>query len=77
MDLSSFQSQTAQRLRAEGRAEGRAANILLLLDHRGVELSDEERERVMGCSDFDTLDLWFRRAVTASSAAGVFDGQEG
>ncbi|MFE6310547.1 hypothetical protein [Streptomyces rochei] len=76
MDLSFFQSETAQRLRAEGRAEGRAEDVLLLLERRGVEVSEEERARIAGCTDMGVLDAWFVRAITASSVAEVF-GAEG
>ncbi|MFJ7771840.1 hypothetical protein ACIQ1J_26430 [Streptomyces sp. NPDC097107] len=80
-DLSFFQSQTAQSLRAEGRAEGcaegRAEDILLLLDGRGIEVSEEERARIVGCADLDTLGVWFTRAITAVSTAEVLrpDGE--
>ncbi|MGC2997560.1 hypothetical protein ACPF8X_03925 [Streptomyces sp. G35A] len=79
MDLSLFQSQTAQQLRAEGRAEGRAKDLLLLLGHRGVEVSEQDRERIVGCGDPDVLGLWFRNALTATSTAEVFtsDGESG
>ncbi|GAB3172514.1 hypothetical protein [Streptomyces incanus] len=72
VDLSFFQSETAQKLRAEGRVEGRVEDILRLLDGRGVEVSAEERERIAGCGDLDMLDVWFTRAITATSAAEVF-----
>jgi hypothetical protein len=72
VDLSFFQSQTAQNLRAQGRAEGRAEDILLLLDCRGIEVSEEDRERIAGCTDLDTLSTWFTRAITATSAAELF-----
>jgi hypothetical protein len=74
-DLSFFQSETAQSLRAEGRAEGRAGALLLLLDRRGVEVSEEERARIAGCGDMGVLDVWFTRAITASSAAEVFESE--
>lgn len=77
VDLSFFQSQTAQQLRAEGRAEGRAEAVLLLLGHRNVEVSEEDRERILGCGDPDVLDVWLKRALTATSAAEVFDGSDG
>ncbi|WP_030860910.1 hypothetical protein [Streptomyces sp. NRRL S-37] len=79
MDLSWFQSQTAQQLRAEGEARGEARGqakaVLVLLGHRGVEVSEEDRERIAGCRDLDTLNVWFLRAVTATSAAELFDGE--
>ncbi|WP_225078001.1 MULTISPECIES: hypothetical protein [unclassified Streptomyces] len=71
-DLSFFQSQTAQNLRAEGRAEGRAEDVLLVLERRGVEISEEDRERIVGCADLDTLSIWFARAITATSTAELF-----
>ncbi|MGW9495347.1 hypothetical protein ACWG5P_13285 [Streptomyces prasinus] len=84
VDLSFFQSETAQRLRAEGRdegrdegrVEGRTEDILRLLDGRGVEMSAEERERITGCRDLGTLDVWFTRVITATSAAEVFESGE-
>lgn len=80
VDLSFFQSQTAQQLRAEGeakgeakgRAEGRAEAVLVLLGHRGIEVSEEDRERIVGCGDPDVLDLWLTRVLTATSTAEVF-----
>ncbi|MBH5135323.1 hypothetical protein I3J14_35340 [Streptomyces sp. HB-N217] len=74
--LSFFQSQTAQNLRAEGRAVGRAEAILLLLGDRGVEVSEEARERILGCHDLGVLGVWFRRAITAVSVAEVFGASD-
>ncbi|MGW2895975.1 hypothetical protein ACWDAO_15470 [Streptomyces sp. NPDC001212] len=67
-DLSFFQSQTAQNLRAEGRAE----DVLLRLERQGVEISEEDRERIVGCADLGTLSIWFARAITATSTAELF-----
>ncbi|MFF9484791.1 hypothetical protein [Streptomyces sp. NPDC014676] len=76
VDLSFFQSQTAQQLRAEGEARGEARGqakaVLVLLGHRGVEVSEEDRERIIGCGDPDVLDLWLTRALTATSTAEIF-----
>ncbi|MGW0486608.1 hypothetical protein [Streptomyces olivaceus] len=79
-DLSFFQSETAQNLRAEGREEGReegraagrAEDIQLLLRNRGIQVSEEERARIVGCGDLDTLGVWFTRAITATVAAELF-----
>ncbi|MFF5155348.1 hypothetical protein ACFY3N_03565 [Streptomyces sp. NPDC000348] len=68
MDLSWFQSETAQKLRAEGQAKA----LLTLLGHRSVEVSEEDRERIVGCGDPGVLDLWFSKALTATSMAEVF-----
>ncbi|MEU5522579.1 hypothetical protein ABZ759_18435 [Streptomyces sp. NPDC047860] len=76
MDLSFFQSQTAQQLRAEGYANGLAEKSLLaLLSYRGIPASDEDRKRIASCWDLDTLHVWTTRAITATSAAEVFEGE--
>ncbi|NUV65041.1 hypothetical protein [Streptomyces sp. CAI-85] len=75
VDLSFFQSETAQKLREEGREEGlvesRVKDILILLAHRGVEVTEADRERIVGCDDLDVLGRWFTRAITATSTAEV------
>ncbi|MEU4351443.1 hypothetical protein [Streptomyces sp. NPDC023838] len=71
-DLSFFKSPISEEIRDEGRAEGRAEDILRLLDRRGVEVSDEARERISACDDLDALSLWFDRAITATAIEEVF-----
>ncbi|MBD9735398.1 hypothetical protein IGX29_27060, partial [Streptomyces sp. H28] len=45
---------------------------LLLLHHRGVEVTEGDRERIESCDDLDVLDLWLTRAIAATSMAEVF-----
>jgi hypothetical protein len=56
---------------AEGKATGKAEGILAVLAAREVPVSDAIRERILSCSDIDTLDAWIRRAAVASTAAAV------
>ncbi|MFD6950881.1 hypothetical protein A6A08_19255 [Nocardiopsis sp. TSRI0078] len=62
--------------REEGREEGRAAeaadNVLLLLDARGLAVSDQVRRRVESCTDLRTLRAWVRRAATVEHAEDLF-----
>ena len=51
----------------EGKAEGKAEAILTVLATRGVTASAKQAERIRGCRDPQTLDLWLRRAVTATA----------
>ncbi|MBT2492475.1 hypothetical protein J7E96_29005 [Streptomyces sp. ISL-96] len=67
-----FRSETAQRLRAEGRAEARSESILLLLTQRGIEIPSDARERITTCTDLDTLSTWLTRAITATTAGELF-----
>ncbi|MTE11189.1 hypothetical protein [Nocardia aurantiaca] len=77
VDLSFFRSETSQRLRAEGRVEGRVQTlidaILRSLRARGIEVSQEARQRIESCRELDTLDAWFDRSLTASSITEIFD----
>ncbi len=79
MDLSFFQSPLAQELRDEGRAEGEAKGeakaLLLVLAGRGIDVSDEARERITNCTDHAALSTWLTRAATATSAAEIFEGE--
>ncbi|WP_329547137.1 hypothetical protein OG548_25865 [Streptomyces sp. NBC_01356] len=71
-DTSFFTSSLSQEIRAEGEARGRVKDILLLLEGRSIPVSDTDRERITTCDDLDTLDRWFRRAITATSTTEVF-----
>jgi hypothetical protein len=57
---------------AKGKAEGKAEAVLKLLVARHLAPSPEQRQRVTACTDPTQLDLWFDRAITASTAAEVF-----
>ncbi|RAJ70665.1 MULTISPECIES: DUF4351 domain-containing protein [unclassified Streptomyces] len=72
LPLSYFRSETSMRLRAEGRAEGRAEDVLRILDRRGVDVPDALRERVAGCTDLAQLDAWFDRAIFVDTAEALF-----
>ncbi|MFF9013323.1 hypothetical protein ACF09C_10210 [Streptomyces sp. NPDC014870] len=71
-DLSFYKSYLSEELRAEGRAESSAAAILIVLEQRGLEVSDAVRERVTGCDDPEVLRRWLVRAVTVGSAEEIF-----
>ncbi|MFG3339090.1 hypothetical protein [Glycomyces sp. NPDC048151] len=58
---------------AEGRAEGRAESLLRILIGRKVALSTEQVEQIESCTDVRQLEIWIDRAITAETAADVFD----
>lgn len=74
VDLSPYKSYIFEEFRDEGRAQRGAEDIVLVLEARGLDVSDEVRERVAGCDDPDLLREWLTRAVTASSAEEIFAG---
>jgi len=56
----------------EGKQEGEAEAILLVLEARGLHVTDAERERIIGCTDLKQLKKWVTRAATAEKADDLF-----
>jgi hypothetical protein len=87
VDLSFYKSYLVEEIReearaearVEGRAEGEARraveDVLLVLEQRGLDISDDVRSRVTDCGDPDLLRRWLTRAVTAPKAEEIFEGE--
>ncbi|WP_432054709.1 hypothetical protein [Streptomyces sp. bgisy022] len=81
VDLSFYKSYLVEEIREEARAEASAESerrraaedVLTVLAERGLDVSDQARERINGCDDPQTLSRWLRRAVTAPTTEAVFD----
>ncbi|MEU0074832.1 hypothetical protein ABZ027_35665 [Streptomyces sp. NPDC006332] len=77
VDLSFYKSPLFEEVRAEARAEGQtrraAEDILAVLAERGIDVSEDARERITGCGDPEVLRHWLRRAVTAPTAEDIFE----
>jgi hypothetical protein len=58
--------------RTEGRAEGEAKAVLLVLQARKVCVSQEARERIMSCTDLEQLERWLERAATVGTLDELF-----
>ena len=58
---------------AEGEVRGRARSILRILESRGLGPTPAQRELIESCEDLGQLDTWFDRALTATTAAAVFE----
>jgi len=56
---------------ARGEARGVARSILGFLEARGLAISEDQRQEILGCQDLDRLQQWLRRAALASSADEV------
>jgi len=57
---------------AKGIVKGEARALLRLLDAKYLDPSQEQRSRVLSCTDVSQLDRWIDRIVTARTAAEVF-----
>ena len=57
---------------AKGKAEGEANSVLRIVDRRRIALTVEQRERILGCTDLDTLNRWLDASLDATSADEIF-----
>ncbi|MBC7270355.1 MAG: hypothetical protein H5T76_16890 [Streptomyces sp.] len=69
VDLSFYKSYISEEIRAQSRAE----DVLLVLEQRGLAVSDDVRQRITDCTDPDLLRDWLTRAVTAPKAEEIFE----
>jgi len=60
-----------RRREAQAEAKGKAEAILKVLAARGVAVSEEQLQEILGCLDLARLDQWLVRALQASSAGEV------
>lgn len=47
--------------------------LLRVAERRGLSISDRDRRRIAEETDLDRLERWFDTAVTAESAAEIFE----
>ncbi|MEU5718281.1 hypothetical protein AB0G71_21300 [Streptomyces sp. NPDC020403] len=72
VDLSFYKSPLSEEIRDEGRVRGQAEGLLLILDLRGIVVTDQTRERITTCDDPQLMSQWLHRAATATSASEIF-----
>jgi hypothetical protein len=61
------------RKRREGRREGYAEAILILLRARNLNVDAPERACIVTCTNVKQYKKWVRRAVTAERTSDLFD----
>jgi Putative transposase, YhgA-like len=64
---------TAEVLEARGKARGKAEDILVVFEQRGISVDDRSRGLIESCTDLDTLNGWFRRAFKVGKASDLFE----
>jgi hypothetical protein len=67
-----FKDEFIDRIKAEGRAEGKAEALLQVLTVRGLMVPAPVRDRVLSCTDLGQLEAWVDKAMTASTLGDVF-----
>jgi hypothetical protein len=59
-------------LEAKAEAKGEAKVIVRVLDKRGIELTEAQRERILGCVDLELLGRWLDASLDVTSADEIF-----
>lgn len=67
-----FFSESQQQSFERGQAEGQAKMLLAFLEARGLTVTEQQRERILACTDLDVLERWVRQAATAASTDELF-----
>ena len=44
----------------------------MVFEQRGIDVDDKSRELIEACTDLDTLNGWFRRALKVNKAGDLF-----
>ena len=65
-------SEEATEAARTAKAEGKAEDVIVVLEERGLPVSSAERERIISSADSRELDRWLRRAITAAKASDLF-----
>jgi predicted transposase YdaD len=58
--------------RTEGRAEGQARSVLEVFEARQIIVSEEQRSRILACTDLAQLSQWHKRALRVTSVEELF-----
>jgi len=57
----------------KAKAEGKAEDVLWVADKRGIALTTQQGERILNCTDLETVNRWFDASIDATSAEEIFD----
>jgi predicted transposase YdaD len=59
--------------REEGLCRGRAESLLRLLTLRRIPVDEASRQRILDCTELETLDRWFDRALQVTTVSELLD----
>ena len=57
---------------ARGKAEGEAQAVLAVLEARELTPTEQQRKRILACTDLEQLNTWVRKAVTLVDVEELF-----
>ena len=54
-------------------SRGRAESLLRLLTLRRIPVDEASRQRILDCTELETLDRWFDRALQITTVSELLD----
>jgi hypothetical protein len=66
-DVAAGRAEGEAKGRAEGEAKGKAKALLQILAQRGLSVSEDQRRRILECTDLVALDGWLDHALRVAS----------
>jgi hypothetical protein len=70
-----YQSKLLADLKAEGRMEGKAEGesnaLLIIIESRGLTITEDQRRRIENCQDLNELNSWLKLAATAPTVKAI------
>jgi hypothetical protein len=72
-----FVDEGMERGMEKGVVKGKAADVLEVLDTRGLQVDAQARERIVTCTDLGQLQRWLRKAVTVKSVQELLEPESG
>jgi hypothetical protein len=70
--IDDLEDEAEARGEARGQARGEARAVLRLMEARGLKPTEVQRKQVTDCADLAQLNLWFDRAIMATTTDEVF-----
>lgn len=67
-----FFSESQRRSYNEGRVQARAEAVVSFLEARGLAITDEQRKRILACTELEMLERWVRKAATVKTTDELF-----
>ena len=70
--IQTIRAESEAKGKIEGKVEGKIEALLRLVARVGLPLGEDERARILACTDGATLDRWLDKVLGAKSAADLF-----
>ena len=69
-----FQDKSLKRSFERGRVQATAEAVLRVLARRELAVSDEQRQRIISCTELESLERWLDTALAVASTEELFEG---